>query len=47
MGPTAKVAARRVFLISELPDEWIEAVEKAKVPDEYAYLDMELKDWKP
>lgn len=38
---------RRVFLTSELPDEWIEAVENAKVPDEYAYLDEELKDWKP
>lgn len=38
---------RRVFPTSELPEEWIEAVSKAKVPDEYAYLDAELKDWKP
>lgn len=38
---------RRVFRTSELPDEWLEAVEKAKVPDEYADLDDELKDWKP
>lgn len=38
---------RRVFRTSELPDEWVEAVEKAKVPDEYAYLDAELKDRKP
>lgn len=38
---------RRVGLTSELPDEWIEAVKNAKVPDEYAYLDAELKDWKP
>ena len=36
---------RRVFLTSELPEEWIEA--GAQVPDEYAYLDAELKDWKP
>jgi prevent-host-death family protein len=38
---------RRVFRTSELPDEWFEAVKNAKVPDEYAYLDAELKDWKP
>jgi prevent-host-death family protein len=38
---------RRVFLTSELSDEQLEAVSKAKVPDEYAYLDAELKDWKP
>ena len=36
-------ADRRVGLTSELPDEWIEAVRKAKVPDEYARLDAELK----
>jgi PHD/YefM family antitoxin component YafN of YafNO toxin-antitoxin module len=34
---------RRVGLASELPEEWIEAVRKAKVPDEYAHLDGELK----
>ena len=38
---------RRVGLTAELSDEWIEAAEKAKVPDQYAYLDAELKDWKP
>lgn len=38
---------RRVFLTSELSDEQLEAISKAKVPDEYAYLDAELKDWKP
>lgn len=38
---------RKVGLTSELSDEWIEAVKNAKVPDEYAYLDEELKDWKP
>ena len=34
---------RRVGLTSELPDEWIEAVRNAKVPDEHAGLDAELK----
>jgi prevent-host-death family protein len=38
---------RRVGLTAELPGEWLEAVKTAKVPDEYAYLDAELKDWKP
>jgi hypothetical protein len=38
---------RRVFLTSELPDHLLEVVRKAKVPDEYAYLDDELKDWNP
>jgi prevent-host-death family protein len=38
---------RRVFRTVDLPDEWIEAIEKAKVPDEYAHLDAELKDWRP
>jgi prevent-host-death family protein len=34
---------RIVHLTSELPEEWIEAVRTAKVPDEFAYLDEELK----
>jgi prevent-host-death family protein len=34
---------RRVGLTNELPDEWIEAVRDAKVPDEFAHLDDELK----
>jgi prevent-host-death family protein len=34
---------RQVGLTTELPEEWIEAVRQAKVPDEYAYLDAELK----
>jgi prevent-host-death family protein len=38
---------RQVGLTSELSEEWIEAVSKAKVPDEYAHLDAELKDWEP
>jgi prevent-host-death family protein len=34
---------RRVGLTSELPEEWVEAVRSAKVPDEFANLDGELK----
>jgi hypothetical protein len=34
---------RRVVLTTELSDEWVEAVRSAKVPDEYAYLNAELK----
>ncbi len=34
---------RRVGLTSELPEEWAEAVRNAKVPDEFAHLDDELK----
>ena len=34
---------RRVGLTAELPEEWVEAVRNAKVPDEFAHLDDELK----
>ncbi len=34
---------RRVGLATELPEEWVEAVQSAKVPDEFAPLDAELK----
>ncbi len=34
---------RRVGLAEELPEEWLEAVRNAKVPDEFAALDAELK----
>jgi prevent-host-death family protein len=34
---------RRVGLTAELPEEWSEAVRSAKVPDEFAHLDAELK----
>ena len=34
---------RSVGLTTELPEEWVEAVRKAKVPDEFAHLDAELK----
>jgi hypothetical protein len=34
---------RRVGLTDDLPEEWVEAVRNAKVPDEFAALDAELK----
>lgn len=34
---------RRVGLAEDLPEEWVEAVRNAKVPDEFAGLDAELK----
>lgn len=34
---------RRVGLTAELPEEWAEAVRRAKVADEFAHLDAELK----
>ena len=38
---------RRVVSIREMTEEEIELISKAEVPAEYAYLDEELKDWKP
>ncbi len=34
---------RHVGLTRDLPEEWIDAVRHAKVPDEYAHLDAEVK----
>jgi prevent-host-death family protein len=34
---------RRVGLTTDLPDEWIEAVQQAKAPEEFAALDSELE----
>jgi prevent-host-death family protein len=34
---------RQVGLTAELPEEWIEAVRSAKVPDEFAHFDAEMK----
>jgi prevent-host-death family protein len=34
---------RRAGLTAELPEEWVEAVRSAKVPDGFAHLDAELK----
>ncbi|HXY58184.1 MAG TPA: type II toxin-antitoxin system Phd/YefM family antitoxin [Methylocystis sp.] len=33
---------RRVGLTTELPEEWVEAAQRATVPDEFAALDAEL-----
>jgi prevent-host-death family protein len=33
---------RHVGLTAELPEEWVEAVRHAQVPDEFAHLDTEL-----
>ena len=33
---------RQVGLTAELPDEWIDAVRSAKVPDEFSHLDADL-----
>jgi prevent-host-death family protein len=34
---------RQAGLATELPEEWVEAVRNAKVPDEFVHLDAELK----
>src|SRR5262245_58162212 len=34
---------RRVGLTSELPEEWVEAVRNANVPEEFAARDAEMK----
>jgi prevent-host-death family protein len=34
---------RRVGLTADLPEEWVEAVLTAEVPDAFAHLDDELK----
>lgn len=34
---------RRVGLTAELPEEWVEAIRSAEVPDQFAHLDAELK----
>jgi prevent-host-death family protein len=38
---------RRAIAAGQLSDPQIEAVRTAKVPDQYAPLNSELKDWKP
>jgi prevent-host-death family protein len=34
---------RRAGLTADLPEEWVDAVRKARVPDEHKHLDRELK----
>jgi prevent-host-death family protein len=38
---------RRVVAAEDLDERYLEAIRMAKVPDEYGYLNEELKDWKP
>jgi len=38
---------RRVIAAGELSERQLAALRAAKVPDQYADLDQELKDWKP
>jgi len=38
---------RRVIRAGELSDEEIALIAKTEVPLEHAYLDEELKDWRP
>ncbi len=37
---------RQVIAAGELTDRQVEEISNAKVPDEHAHLDDELKDWK-
>jgi prevent-host-death family protein len=38
---------RRAIAAAELSERQVEALQHAKVPDKFADLDAELKDWKP
>jgi prevent-host-death family protein len=38
---------RRVIVAGELTEAQVEAIRNAKVPEQYAQFDEELKDWKP
>jgi prevent-host-death family protein len=38
---------RRVVLLEDFSDEEMALIARADVPAEYAYLDAELKDWRP
>jgi PHD/YefM family antitoxin component YafN of YafNO toxin-antitoxin module len=38
---------RRVIRVEDLSDEEMEEILKQRVPEEYDYLNDELKDWKP
>lgn len=38
---------RRVIAAGELAEHQVQAVRTARVPDQYAHLDKEIKDWKP
>ena len=38
---------RRVIRIEDLSDEEMDKIAQQRVPEEYDYLNEELKDWKP
>jgi guanyl-specific ribonuclease Sa len=38
---------RQVFRAEDLPDEALELIARSEYPADFAYLDDELKDWKP
>ena len=38
---------RRVYAVEDMTPEQLAALEKSEVPAQYAYLNAELKDWKP
>ncbi len=38
---------RQMFRSEDLPDHVLELIAKAETPPEFAYLDDEVKDWKP
>jgi hypothetical protein len=38
---------RRAIAAGELSERQIDATRRAKVPNQYAQLDDEIKDWKP
>ena len=38
---------RRALVAEELTDRQLELIRNAKVPEEYAHLDAEIKDWVP
>ncbi len=38
---------RRTIAAGELSEHQVEALRNAKVPDQHAHLDKELKDWNP
>lgn len=38
---------RRVIKVEDMSDEEIEEIMQQRVPEEYDYLNEELKDWKP
>lgn len=42
-----RASYRRAFLAEEMSDEDLALLAQQRVPEEYAYLDDLIKDWKP